>query len=159
MHRRVRALLEHGLGGAYHRRAHIVGKGRILAQRRRFDPQGGTAVIGSTRGGSHRPLTTRRRSSARRLPARRWSSARRLAARRHPLAARRRSSASRRAARRRSSARRSSAPREAGGCVYRLPARWLMGRRFAASVSLGGRLWVLRNDRNGSSRPAGRRPL
>ncbi len=68
-------------------RAHIVGKGRILEQRRRFDPQGGTAVIGSTRGGSHRPpLTTRRRSSARRLPARRRSSAR-------PLAARRRSSA------------------------------------------------------------------
>ena len=75
VHRHARVLLEHGLGGALLRRAHIVGKWRTLARRRRFGPQGGTAAVGSPRGGSHR-LVARH---GHRLVAQRPSSARRAA--------------------------------------------------------------------------------
>ncbi len=63
-----------------HRRAHIVGKRRTLSRRRRFGPQGCTAVIGSTHGGGHR-LPARRAAVIFGSPrgGRRWSSAPRVA--------------------------------------------------------------------------------
>ncbi len=64
----MRALLEHGLGGAFLRRAHFVGKWRTLAWLLRFGPYGDTPAICSLCRGSYR-LVLRRQSSARRTEA------------------------------------------------------------------------------------------